>query len=408
MGPRVVDFSTHLSGPLASHYLVELGANVIKVEHYRVGDGNRSVGPFIHGVGMIHVNCGPGARSLAADPRSPDWADVVRAAAAWADVVIVGARPVDAAARGLDFASIRRHNGEVVYCSGRGYGEGGPWAERPAHGLQMDAYAGHVPVQWVDGQPQPQPGFRTAGTTAAAMFAAMGIFAALYRREREGGPFFVDVSAWASAMAWQWRDVTTTANLGHAWTDYDQAGSRYAMYATADRRALLLCPLEQKFWQRLCDLLQLAERREVGDWSGGMEWGAGPEFAGERRLLEQRIATRTLREWIEMLEPTGIPFAPILELAEVIDSPHAAINGVVGYTTVDGKEAKFTRLPVHVGPSAGDVVEPLRLPAPPAIGEHTDQLLQELGLDHLRKSASDRAEATRNGGGVRTTQTSVR
>lgn len=385
--PRVVDFSTHLSGPLASHYLAELGADVVKVEHYRIGDGNRGVEPFIGGIGMIHVNCGPGVRSLAADPRSPEWPAIVAATAAWADVVIVGARPVDAAARGLDFATILGHNDRVVYCSLSGYGEHGPWSDRPAHGLQMDAYAGHVPVEWVDGQPRVPSRFRTAGTTAAAMFAAMGIFAALYRREREGGSFFVDTSAWAAAMAWQWRDVTTVANLGHLWTDYDQAGSRYAMYATADRRALLLCPLEQKFWHRFCDLVDLPDRRDVGDWSSGMEWGAGPEFAAERRQVEARIATRPLREWIEALEPTGIPFAPVLELGEAVASDHAVANGVLGHTVVAGADATFTRLPVHVRPGGSEEhrsVPPLHLDSPPAIGEHSDEILAEVGLARRR------------------------
>ncbi len=382
--PRVADFSTHLSGPLTSHYLAEMGADVVKIEHWAIGDGNRGVDPLINEVGMIHVNCGPGVRSLAADLRSPHSAEVVRACARWADVVIVGARPRDAAARGLDFDSVKALNPSVVYCAVSGYGTTGPWRDRPAHGLQLDAYAGHVPIEWVEGQPRVRDGFRTAGTTAAAMFAAMGIWAALYRsRQTPGRPAQnVHVSAWDAAMSWQWRDLTTAANLGHMWTEYAEAGTRYAMYATADRRALLLCPLERRFWEALSDLVELpAEVRARGDWSiNGMDWGVGPQYEDERGLLERRIGAQPLEYWTERLVPTGVPFAPILTPAEALASDHAGASGVLGRTTVGGHEAWYTRSAVRFLHPTG---EPAELGPPPVIGEHTDEVLRDIGLDHL-------------------------
>jgi len=389
--PRVADFSGHLSGPLASHYLAELGADVVKVENKTGGDGNRGVVPFIHGVGMIHVNCGPGVRSLAADVRSPHWPDVVRACCQWADVVIVGSRPRDAARRSLDFASVSRHNPDVVYCAITGYGDVGPLRNRHAHGQQMDALAGNVPVEWTDGQPRTPRGFRTAGTTAASMFAVMGIWAALFRRDHDlagDGPRarIVDVSCWRAAMAWQWRDMTTLANLGHAWTEYDEAGSRYAMYATSDGRALLLCPLERHSWEAFCDLAGLEHLRARGDWSdNGMEWGIGPFFDDERRQIERRVLGRTLDEWTSLLAPTGVPFAPVLTREEALQSEHARATDLLGHTTVGGRPARFSRAGVTVQRPDEDEA-PLHLPPPPAIGEHTEQVLHEIGLGRLAGS----------------------
>jgi len=382
--PRVADFSTHLSGPLTSHYLAELGADVVKVEHWAFGDGNRGVEPLINDVGMIHVNCGPGVRSLAADLRSPHWAEVVEACARWADVVIVGARPRDAAARGLDFESVRSINPSVVYCAVSGYGAAGPWQDRPAHGLQMDAYAGHVPIEWVAGQPRVRDGFRTAGTTAAAMFAAMGVWAALYRAQvlPDQPAQHVHVSAWGAAMSWQWRDLTTAANLGHTWTEYSEAGTRYAMYATSDGRALLLCPLERRFWEALCDLLELpAEVKARGDWTiNGMDWGVGPEYEDERALLEQRIGAQPLEHWTGKLVPTGVPFAPILTPAEALESDHARAGDVLGRTTVGGRDAWYTRSAVRFLDQTSGSAE---MPSPPSIGEHTEEVLREIGLARL-------------------------
>src|SRR3954454_2122613 len=103
MSLRVVDFSTHLSGPLATHLLTELGATVVKVENPRTGDGNRAIFEVGGGMGLFHLALNSGARSLAVDRRSELWPEVVAAAARWADVVVVGARPLDARKRGTDF-----------------------------------------------------------------------------------------------------------------------------------------------------------------------------------------------------------------------------------------------------------------------------------------------------------------
>src|SRR2546427_10279815 len=94
--PKIVDFSSHLSGPMTSHILTELGANVIRVEPPGSGDGNRNFPPLIHGIGMFHIAMNSGSRSIAVDRRSPHWEKVVNACAKWADAVIVGLQPDDA------------------------------------------------------------------------------------------------------------------------------------------------------------------------------------------------------------------------------------------------------------------------------------------------------------------------
>ena len=129
---RIVDFSTHLSGPMASHLLCELGADVIKVENPRTGDGNRGIFDVGAGMGMMHLALNSGARSLTVDRRSEQWPTVVAACARWADAVVVGARPVDARRRGIDFETLRAHNPELIYCSISGFGDHGPWVDLTA------------------------------------------------------------------------------------------------------------------------------------------------------------------------------------------------------------------------------------------------------------------------------------
>src|SRR5579871_5515769 len=151
--PRIVDFSTHLSGPIASYLLRDLGADVIKVENPVTGDGLRDLKPLIRSTGKFHAGVNAGARSLAISTRSEHWPTVVAACAVWADAVIVGSRPVDARRRGLDFATLRAANPRLVYCSISGYGPVGPWAGVPAHGQNVDARAGLLPVEWQNGMP---------------------------------------------------------------------------------------------------------------------------------------------------------------------------------------------------------------------------------------------------------------
>ena len=257
---RIVDFSTHLSGPLATHLLTELGADVVKVEHHIRGDGNRLDGELIEGAGVMHLALNSGARSLAVNSRSPDWPKVIAACAEWADAVVLGTRPADARRRGMDFETMSAANPRLIYCAVSGFGDNGPWRDYTAHGQTIDTFAGLVPVEPGDPQPQTRGGWRTAGTTLGGVFAAMGVLAALHRRDNGvERAQYVGVSLWQAAMWWSWRDLTTLANADHRWLDYSDLGSRYSLYETADGRVMLLAPAEQRFWESFCEILDLPE-----------------------------------------------------------------------------------------------------------------------------------------------------
>jgi crotonobetainyl-CoA:carnitine CoA-transferase CaiB-like acyl-CoA transferase len=381
---RIVDFSTHLSGPLASHLLCELGAEVIKVENPRTGDGNRGIFDVGGGMGMLHLALNSGARSLAVDRRSDEWPDVIAACARWADAVIVGARPVDARRRGMDFETLKAENPSLIYCAISGFGEHGPWRDLTAHGQTIDGYAGQVPT--VDGQVQPetQPGWRTAGTTLGGVFAALSILAAVRRRDQGlGTAQYLGVSLWHSAMWWSWRDLTTLANTGEMWLDYSDLGSRYSLYRTSDGHVALAAPSEKRFWDPFVDLLGLpVEWKDHGDWSrSGMDHGAGEAYAHERPVIAERLATKSLDDWTALFAEAEIPFAPILSLAEAMTSEHARINGVMRTTTTpDGRSYSLPASPVRIADNDLEPVLPGPIAPPPEIGVDTDEILAELGL----------------------------
>jgi crotonobetainyl-CoA:carnitine CoA-transferase CaiB-like acyl-CoA transferase len=390
--PRIVDFSTHFSGPVASRQLVQLGADVIKVENPRHGDGNRGE-PSTDGIGIHHLYLNPGTRSIAVDAKSEGWPALVKALTGWADVVIVGNRAASAKRMGIDFATLREHNPELVYCLITGYGLDGPLAEFPAHGLNMDALAGAVPVEWEDGRPVAPESYRSVGTTLAGIEAAIGIYAALHRRDRGAGAQFVHVSVWESALAWMWRDLTQYANTGERWQIYKGLGSRYCMYKTADDAAVLVCPLEKHFWERFCDVVGLEHLKSRGDWSdAGMDYGRA--YTGEREEIQERMVTKTRPEWVALLAEADVPVAPVLDWREAMDTEHARANGVMAEYEYHGRTFRIPTTPVSiVSASDGDVsLEHLAdrhrrkhevLTPPPDLGEQTDEILEELGAEDL-------------------------
>lgn len=391
--PRVADFSTHLSGPIASRQMVQLGADVIKIENARVGDGNRDFPPYFHEEGIHHLALNPGTRSLALDVKSPKWPQVIKAIAQWADVVIVGNRPANAQRLGIDFVSMTRHNPELIYCLITGYGVDGELAAHPAHGLNMDAFAGTVPIEQNGNRPDVPEHYRTAGTTLAGIEAAMGIYAALHRRSQGGGGQVIHVSIWESALSWMWRDLATHANLDRQWTPYRELGSRYCVYGTQDGKALLICPSEKHFWSRFCDALDLpADMRNRGDWSSGSDMGENYVALGEREIIQSKIGAKNRDEWLAILAKADLPFAPILDWREAMDTPHAKANGVMTEYQYRGRTVKVPVAPVSITPAAQLVdsgyeglgnahrekIQNVR--PPPMLGEHNAEILRELGV----------------------------
>jgi crotonobetainyl-CoA:carnitine CoA-transferase CaiB-like acyl-CoA transferase len=377
---RIVDFSTHLPGPMASHLLCELGATVVKVENPRGGDGNRQDIGIAEGLGLAHLVVNAGVRSLALDRRSPHWEEVVAACARWADAVVVGARPVDAMARGLDFGALRAANPDIVYCSISGFGDDGPWAGRRAGGPAIDAYAGLMDVDHDHERPRARAGWRSSSPTLAGMFAAMGILAALHRRDHSvEGAQYVSVSLWDAAMWWNWRELTMQANTGTAFAEPGNIGSRYAMYATSDARALMLAAVDRPGWERFCDTVGMAaSSRGRGDWGRGFEAGRGPAFDDEREEIVARIASRTLDDWTALFVAAEVPFAPVLSVSEALASEHQQANSVMRPTRADGQAWSIPAVPIRL-----DGAPAAELPGAPAVGADTDDVLRELGLSHL-------------------------
>jgi len=380
---RIVDFSTHLSGPLATHLLGELGADVIKVENPRTGDGNRGEFIVVDDLGLMHLALNSGSRSFAADRHSPEWPEIIAACARWADAVVVGTRPLDARRRGMDFDTMQAANPRIIYAAVSGFGEDGPWRDLTAHGQTIDSYAGLVDILDDGTQPRTRPGWRSTGTTLGGVFTALAITSALLRRERGFDKAqYVSVSLWHSAMWWSWRDLTMLANSGKRWVDYSDLGSRYSLYRASDGGVLLVAPAERHFWEKFVDIVGLPQDwKGVGNWAvSGMDNGGGPDYQHERIAIAGRLATKPRDEWVGLFAAAEIPCAPILDLESALASEHAATNAAMRDVAWGERTLRVPNCPVRFGAGPTQLDMPSALTGPPDIGAHNAEVRELWGL----------------------------
>ena len=379
-GFRVADFTRYLPGPMASRLLADLGGRVIKIENTRGGDANRSSSPPIHGQGLFHVALNAGQRSLAIDPRSPDWPRVVQACARWADVVLVSGLPENLPRMGIDFDSMVRENPRLVHCNLTGYGERGPFRGLPAHGLNVDAFAGIVPLEWKDGIPYPQSSYQAAGAPLGGLFAALGVLAALRRRDASGEAQRVHVSLFGAAIWWNWRHVTSVANLGEPFRSYADYGGRFATYVTSDRKVILACPVERGFWELFCTILALPDEwKRRGSWEHG-KTDHGSDYPWERAEIAKKIIEKPRDHWAHEFLTGKIPFASVLSVDEMLAGEQVAAINAMRTVDVQGHSARIPSLPIsfEIGGAAGNPGAAL---STPELGEHNVEILAELGLD---------------------------
>src|SRR5438045_6058657 len=249
-GVRVVDFSMFVPGPFASSMLADLGADVIKVEPPR-GDPGRSYVP------VQFETENRNKRSIALDLKSADTAAVVAKLVRHAQVVVEGFRPGVAKRLGIDYETLRRHNGALVYCSISGYGQTGPWRERPGHDVNYVAAAGGLafPGQWLK---QPTRSSLPVAVMAGGAFAPVALLAAL----REGKGAYLDLSLFEAAFFLCAMRHSLDASVdprAHLFPVND-------VFETADGKRLTLGILEEHFWHNFARLVpELNEERFASD-----------------------------------------------------------------------------------------------------------------------------------------------
>ena len=379
-GIKVLDLSRVLAGPWCTQLLADLGAEVTKIERPGQGDDTRHWGPPWHGerdsrVAAYFLSCNRGKKSAAIDFSTAEGAALVRRLAGQADVVIENFKVGGLKKFGLDAATLREKNPRLVYASITGFGQNGPHADRAGYDYIIQGMGG---LMSITGLPDGVPGGSPMRVGVAlddlftGLYTCVAVLAALYRREKSGEGATIDMALFDTQLA-MLANQASNALVGGK--DPPRQGNThpnlvpYQPFDASDQPIIIAVGNERQF-ARLCEIC------------GHPEWASDPRFAsnearvGNRdeivRLVGEAIRRRPARDWLDQLEAAAIPAGPINRISQALADVQAQHRAMV--RTIAGMP--LVGSPVRLDGARADSELP-----PPALGEHTAELLADLGID---------------------------
>ncbi|MFE0018586.1 CaiB/BaiF CoA transferase family protein [Mesorhizobium sp. NPDC059054] len=376
-GLIVVDLSQFLSGPYCSLRLLDLGARIIKIERPDGGDLSRRLylsDTEIGGDSTIFHAINRAKESFAVDLKNEDDLAALRNLLLKADVLIQNFRPGVIERLGLDYENVRKLNPRLVYASISGYGEEGPWVKRPGQDLLAQARSG---VMWLNGDEDQGPvpfGLAVADMLAGAA-CAQGILAALVRRGVTGRGGHVETSLMEALIDFQFEVLTTHLNDGRRLprrssfrSAHAYLAAPYGVYPAKDGYlAIAMTPIP-----KLADLLGTEELAPYRDQPSS--WFTARDEI--KAIIAQRIAQKSVDEWLAILEPHDIWCAKVLNWQEVLESDgFKSLDLLQTVTREDEVSIHTTRSPVRVDGVRAKVTR-----AAPRVGEHSEAIRAEFGL----------------------------
>ncbi|MQU64637.1 CoA transferase [Pseudomonas sp. FSL R10-1350] len=379
---RVLDLSRVLAGPWAGQILADLGAEVIKVERPGNGDDTRAWGPpFLKdaygestGEAAYYLSANRNKQSVTIDFTKPEGQRLVRELAAKSDILIENFKVGGLEAYGLDYASLKEVNPQLIYCSITGFGQTGPYAKRAGYDFMIQGLGG---LMSLTGRPEGEEGAGPVKVGVAltdiltGLYATVAILAALAHRQQDGGGQHIDMAlldVQVACLANQAMNYLTTGvspkRLGNAHPNIVP----YQDFPTADGDFILTVGNDSQF-------------RKFAEVAGQPGWADDPRFASNKQrvanravlvpLIRQATVFKTTAQWVEQLEAVGVPCGPINELAQVFADPQVQARGLA------------FELPHALAGLVPQVGSPIRLSetpveyrrAPPLLGEHTQEVL---------------------------------
>jgi crotonobetainyl-CoA:carnitine CoA-transferase CaiB-like acyl-CoA transferase len=376
-GIRIVDLSAVLSGPMATMILADQGADVIKIEPPGLGDLLRLGLNRRGGMPAFFANANRGKRSLVLDLRKPRALEIVKALVERADVFVQNFRPGAVQRLGISEPELRALRPELIYVSISGYGESGPYRNRRVYDPIIQGLSGHVAVQQNPEVPIRDLVRNVVADKASAWTAAQAITAALYARERGAGGQHLRIPMLDASLAFFWPDGMMRHTL--VGDDVQQGPALYDLYRiweTADGHLIWFAASDSEF-HGLFRALGHPEWCEDERFGRAQARSRAENFAALGELLLEAFRRWNTREILERMVAEHVPSGPVLSLEQIFDDPQVRHNEsifeaehpVYGRYRQARPAARFERTPQQPG----------RMP--PLLGEHTDEILAELGYD---------------------------
>lgn len=375
-GIRVVDLSSSLAGPYIGMCLGDMGADVIKVENPSGGDMTRQwTPPQIGGEAAYFLSTNRNKRSVALDLRAADGQRLLRRMVRQSDIVIDNFRPGSALHQELSYGSLRADNNRLIMVHISAFGEVGPWKRRPGYDLVAQAVAGLMSVTGEPDGPPLRAGYSVADLSAG-MFGLVGVLAALFERKVTGEGRYVTTSLFEAQLALH---VNLAMNMFAGDGAPGPLGSAHPNLVPyqafqANDGYFVIAAGNDRLYQRMCEAIGRANLADDERFRTNADRVANR--AELVKLLEVVLAGRSIDQWCAILDDYGVPNAPILDLAQVYAHPHTqALNMVRSVDHVVGP------LPQVASPISMDGRRLTPRLAPPALGQHTREVLADIGVD---------------------------
>lgn len=372
---KVLDLTRVLAGPYATMVLADLGAEIIKIEQPEKGDDSRAYGPYKNGESAYFMSLNRNKESITLNLKTPEGKEILKELVKKVDVLVENFRPGTMEKLGLGYEVLKEINSRLIYASSTGYGQTGPYSQRPAYDAVVQAMGGIMSITGqADGVPT-RVG-TSIGDIAAGLFCAIGILAALQERARSGLGQMVDVAMLDCQVA-----ILENAISRYEFTGEipRPIGNRHPSIVPFETFNTLSDPImvaagNDRLWATLCELMEL-------DIACDPRYATNPQrnehYAELRPILAEKFMTKTAEEWQPMFDKAGIPSGPINTVDKVVKNEQVVAremileveHPVAGTTRVPGIPIKLSRTPGEIRMAA------------PVLGADTEKLLnQYLGL----------------------------
>jgi crotonobetainyl-CoA:carnitine CoA-transferase CaiB-like acyl-CoA transferase len=387
---RVLDLSRVLAGPWAGQNLADLGAEVIKVERPKIGDDSRAFGPpWVKDRqgretkdSAYFTSANRGKKSITVNVAAPRGQALIRALARECDVLIENYKHGDLARYGLGYDDLKSVNPRLIYCSITGFGQTGPYRERPGYDFMIQGMGGMMSVT---GEPDADPGGRTAGggpqragvpiaDIITGMYASIAICAALASRAQTGAGQHLDLALLDSQialLAYQNTNYFSTGKPPKRIGNLHPNIVPYQPFRSSDGEVIVACGNDNLF-RKFCDAAGCPELAQDARFATN---GKRVENRVEMtRLIQEIFRKKSTAEWLALLDSAGVPNGPINDIAQVFEEPQVKARGV----KIELEHAAAGKLPLVASPMRFSATPLEYRLAPPLLGEHTDEVLRKL------------------------------